>query len=349
MSKTMAAKTRQSRRGGYSLVELMIAIGILAVGLSMVSTMLPSGILSNAESNQYATTTSILSSAMPTIRMSVSNSDMSQYIASSYAADPAKTDPAPTSPHVLTCPVYAWPNVSPAINFTVLPIMGYVYPSPVEPVSAAQPGYFQIANCATYGLNTNLYYLSSDPDGRHWFSWANPHDGNKPYAVPGNRNGWMLAVYPVLPNAYSCPPYPAQSDVSAANDYLFILFPYRKILPGDVAHEDFRFLQVELTNGYVSAVWDPQSSSRVVVDVNNNKIVNGLTNSPVVNMTDPRLGVRKLVHDVINVPPPGPSGNHAVLWTGNNTDSGWWLGVQSMNADVSPAVGCYVFRDRLKD
>lgn len=328
----MAPKKTQSRRGGFSLVELMIAIGILGVGLTMVSTMLPSGILNNSESNQYAKITGMLDNAMPTIRMSVSHSEMQTYLTNARTKDAAITSvtiPEATYP---TYPVYSWPSASPlpvADLFYGLPLACFAYPNPAEslaalPVPLPPVGtYFPLP----FPVNANTrYYKASD-----WGTFTDSQPTPVTDAVPSSRDGWMMAV---------CP---AEAATPTANDYYFILFPYRKILPGDVCHVNFQFVRVNVNAGGIVFEWWDDANAKVVAGW-----PSGLVNSPVVDMANPSSaagvnGAHKLVEGV----DPG-NGNVRVLRLDGAGNAGWWLAVRNMNGDASPAVGAYIFRDRLK-
>jgi prepilin-type N-terminal cleavage/methylation domain-containing protein len=307
----MACSKIQSRCGGFSLVELIIAIAILGVGLAMIATTLPSGILNNAESNQYATITSILDNAMPTIRMSLSNTEMSTYLDRGYQTDPFVLFTLPAVPGgIWTYPVYTWPSPSPTDgsnpirlgNIFVgdnagLPLGSFAYPVAADPIVAAapgpSPGYFRVDRPS---CPLPVFFYNSD-----WFPVFNA--GNIVGAAPSSRDGWMFAVCPnPLVVAHATGPLPTQAEMFAANDYYFILFPYRKILPTHVCHADFQFIRVYLTSGIVTAYWDQtQNPSVVLVDVNAGVIVPGLANSPLVNMHDPTIPVRRLAQGVAQI------------------------------------------------
>ena len=66
----------RGRRGGYSLVELMVALGILAFALPMIATSILSGMVENQESFDTTMAAIVAENAIAAIRSRVSHGDL---------------------------------------------------------------------------------------------------------------------------------------------------------------------------------------------------------------------------------------------------------------------------------
>jgi hypothetical protein len=228
-------------------------------------------------------------------------------------------------------------------NVYGLPLGSYAYPVAAEPVIR------NTGPVAGYPIQVDrqnplwpVFFTDAD-----WFA-VRDNTNKVVGASPRSRDGWMFAVCPAVPSHAG--PLPTQAEMAAANDYLFILFPYRKILPTHICHQDFRFIRVKLKSGIVDAYWDEAATppKEVAVKRDNGEIL-PMINSPLVRMSDPTTPPRTLAQGVAIY----NGNNRAALIASPDTSNplfdGWWLGVaNTAGGDVSPALGCSVYRDRLK-
>lgn len=74
--KTIATDRRRGERGAFTLVELMIALGILAVAIPMVGTAFLAGMVENKESVQRTAGAMVAENALAMVRMQVSNAEL---------------------------------------------------------------------------------------------------------------------------------------------------------------------------------------------------------------------------------------------------------------------------------
>lgn len=75
-NRAAGAGARSRRAGGYSLVELMAALGILALALPMIGTAILTGMIENQESVQDTMAMIVAENALAVVRTRVSHEDL---------------------------------------------------------------------------------------------------------------------------------------------------------------------------------------------------------------------------------------------------------------------------------
>ena len=77
----------QRHRSGYSLIELMLALGIMSVGLMMIGTTLPAGIMNSDESNLKTNATIICDNAAAILRTELHHTVLGSWFVQKYVQD----------------------------------------------------------------------------------------------------------------------------------------------------------------------------------------------------------------------------------------------------------------------
>lgn len=103
------AGARRRRAGGYSLVELMAALGILALALPMIGTAILSGMLENQESVDSTMAMIVAENALAVVRTRVSHADLMRPPPSGWGSgETASLPPQPIPPGLVSAEELAW-------------------------------------------------------------------------------------------------------------------------------------------------------------------------------------------------------------------------------------------------
>ncbi len=199
-------------RVGFSLTEVMIALGILAVGLAMVGAAFPAALLENKKSVENTMGALICDNGAAVCLSTLSHGDLmdpTTGLSGTAAADLAiRRNVAATEP-----------------NYRRIAIAQQAYPVPlgypsVGGVAPAIPDFTQtppanVDASKLLQLGDGLWYLKSD-----WY--ANP-DGQY---YPATRYGWLVA---------GC------RTSATANDYVLVIVAYRALRLNDRPGTEIKF------------------------------------------------------------------------------------------------------------